>query len=140
MGKLVKNHWARLVVLFAAAVQVGGSIEGIFWPKVTWDFFTNSLTCLVKPVPVLQIVNLVLGILVLAWEWPLPFIAGSMMHRSIHARLIMYSICASISISLYQSHNSILYYGLAICGYASALSDNEVSTSVYKELKVSNRS
>lgn len=36
MGKLINNHWARLIVLIAAAVQIGGSIEGLIWPKITW--------------------------------------------------------------------------------------------------------
>lgn len=127
MGKLVKNHWARLVVLVAAAIQIGGSIEGYLWPKVTWDFSTAALNFLVQPVPALQTINLLLGILVVAWEWPLSAIAGSMYHRSIHARLVMYTLCTFSALFLYQSHNSALYYSLGIYGYALALFEQEVS-------------
>lgn len=127
MGRLVKNHWARLLVLVAAAIQIGGSIMGFFWPKVTWDFSTAALNFLVEPVPVLQSINLVLGILVVAWEWPFSPIAGKMYHRSIHARLVAYTICTIFALFLYQSHNSAFYYTLGIYGYLLALSEHEVS-------------
>lgn len=72
MGKLVKNHWARLIILTASAYQVLASIEGFFWPKLFWDFLTTNLDPSVRPIPFLQIINLTLGLLGLCWEWPLP--------------------------------------------------------------------
>ena len=72
MGKLIKNHWARLIVLTAAAIQVGAGVHGIFWPKIFWDFLTTNLNGAVKPIPILQIINIVLGALALVLEWPLP--------------------------------------------------------------------
>ena len=72
MGKLVKNHWARLIILTASAYQVLASIEGFFWPKLFWDFLTTNLDHSVRPIPFLQIINLFLGLLGLCWEWPLP--------------------------------------------------------------------
>lgn len=78
MGKLVKNHWARLIVLVASAIQVAASIQGFFWPKLFWDFLTTNLDAAVKPIPILQIINLLLGLLGLSLEWPLPiFIAAT---------------------------------------------------------------
>lgn len=130
MGRLIKNHWARLVVLIAATIQIGGAIQGFFWPKVTWDFATLVLNCLVSPFPALQVINLMLGSIVLAWEWPLGIIAGRMYHRSIHARLVMFPICAVSTVCLYQSHMSAIYYMLGICGYILALSEREVSFSL----------
>ena len=72
MGKLIKNHWARLIILTASAYQVLASIEGFFWPKLFWDFLTTNLDHAVRPIPFLQIANLFFGILGLCWEWPLP--------------------------------------------------------------------
>jgi hypothetical protein len=128
MGRLIKNHWARLVIIIAAAVQVGGSIQAFFWPKVTWDFFTSAINMLVKPYPILQISNLGLGVIVLAWEWPLSILAGSMLHRSIPVRLVVYAISALFSLCLYESHNAFVYYMLGIYGYALALIEHEVTT------------
>jgi hypothetical protein len=126
MGKLIKNHWARLVVLIASAIQIGGSIEGFIWPKVTFDFFTHSLNGLVKPFPIIQTLNLALGTTVLAWEWPLGLLADTMLHRSIHARLVVFAICAVTSMFLYQAHSSAIYYLMGFYGYALALAEREV--------------
>ncbi|KAJ3518952.1 hypothetical protein NM208_g14319 [Fusarium decemcellulare] len=71
MGKLIKNHWARLIILSAAAYQVGAAIEAFIWPKIFWDFLTHSLDGAVKPIPVLQIINLIMGLLMFGLEWPL---------------------------------------------------------------------
>ncbi|EAT81097.2 hypothetical protein SNOG_11389 [Parastagonospora nodorum SN15] len=67
MGKLIKNHWARLVVLTAAAYQLAAALEAFFWPKIFWDFLTKNLDSAVKPFPVLQIINLIVGVVALAW-------------------------------------------------------------------------
>ncbi|KAL2042150.1 hypothetical protein N7G274_005338 [Stereocaulon virgatum] len=72
MGKLIKNHWARLIILTASAYQLLASIEAFFWPKVFWDFLTTNLNGAVRPIPYLQILNLLFAILGLCWEWPLP--------------------------------------------------------------------
>jgi hypothetical protein len=34
MGKLVKNHLARLIILTASSYQVAASLEALFWPKI----------------------------------------------------------------------------------------------------------
>ena len=77
MGKLVKNHWARLIVLVASAYQVAASMQGFFWPKLFWDFLTTNLDHAVRPVPILQIINLLLGVFGLCLEWPLPIFIGA---------------------------------------------------------------
>jgi len=82
MGKLIKNHWARLIILVASAYQVAASINGFFWPKIFFDFLTTNLDPIVRPIPILQVINLLLGLLGLAWEWPLPiFISCSTASR-----------------------------------------------------------
>ncbi|OAL47273.1 hypothetical protein IQ07DRAFT_515902 [Pyrenochaeta sp. DS3sAY3a] len=126
MGKLIKNHWARLVILTAAAYQIGAAIESFFWPKIFWDFLTKNLDGAVKPFPILQIVNLILGIVGLAWEWPLPLLAGTALHRSVEARLVMYPLSALCALLLYQGTNSGLYYLVGMIGYFWAFSEGEV--------------
>ncbi|KAF2820729.1 hypothetical protein CC86DRAFT_117339 [Ophiobolus disseminans] len=117
MGKLIKNHWARLVILTAAAYQIGAAIECFFWPKIFWDFLTKNLDSAVTGAPVLQIVNLLLGIVALAWEWPLPLLAGTGLHRSIEARLVVYPLCALCALLIYQGTNSGLYYLIGMGAY-----------------------
>ncbi|QSS63259.1 hypothetical protein I7I51_00316, partial [Histoplasma capsulatum] len=69
-------------------VQCAAGVHGFFWPKIFWDFLTKNLDGAVKPVPVLQILNVLFGILSLAWEWPLKPLAGTAIHRSIEIRLL----------------------------------------------------
>ena len=77
MGKLIKNHWARLIILVASAYQVAAAIEGFFWPKIFWDQMTTNLNGIVAPVPILQIINLLFGIFGLCLEWPLPIFTAA---------------------------------------------------------------
>jgi hypothetical protein len=106
--------------------QIGAALEGFFWPKIFFDFLTKTLDPAVKPLPILQVINLLMGIVMLAWEWPLGFLAGSAMHRSLEARLAALPLMALASILLYQGTNSGLYYLIAMVVYFWAYSEGEV--------------
>jgi hypothetical protein len=105
---------------------VGSAIEGFIWPKVFWDFITKNLNGAVKPIPILQILNLIMGLLGLAWEWPLKYFAGSLPHRSIEFRLILYPLSALLAALLYQGTDPALYYLVGIGVYFWAYSEGEV--------------
>jgi len=101
-------------------------VEGFFWPKIFWDFLTKNLDGAVKPIPFLQIINLVLGIMILLWEWPLGLIARTALHRSIEARLVIYPIAALAASLLYQATNPAIYYVIGMGVYFWAYSEGEV--------------
>jgi len=126
MGKLIKNHWARLIVMTAAVYQIAAALEGFFWPKIFWDFLTKTLDGAVKPFPILQIINLVFGIIMLAWEWPLGLLAGTSMHRSIEARLVVLPMTALAAALLYQATNPAIYYTIGLVVYFWGYSEGEV--------------
>jgi hypothetical protein len=125
MGKLIKNHWARLIILTAAVYQVAAGVHGFFWPKIFWDIFTKNLDGAVKPTPILQSINVALGIFALAWEWPLKFLADTAIHRSIEARLVVYPMNILAAVLLYQGTNSALYFIIGVGVYFWALSEGE---------------
>ncbi|PYH46920.1 mismatch-specific DNA-glycosylase [Aspergillus saccharolyticus JOP 1030-1] len=125
MGRLIKNHWARLIVLTAASFQIGSAIEGFIWPKVFWDFMTQNLNGAVTPIPILQILNLLMGLIGIAWEWPLKYVAGSTPHRSIEFRLILYPLSALLAMLLYQGTDPAIYYLIGIGVYFWAYSEGE---------------
>jgi hypothetical protein len=79
---------------------------------------------------VLQIINLLFGIFMLAWEWPLGFLAGSSIHRSIEARLALLPLVALSAALLYQATNPAIYYVVALGVYFWAYSEGEVSSHV----------
>jgi hypothetical protein len=140
MGKLIKNHWARLIILTAAIYQCAAALEGFFWPKIFWDFVTKNLDGAVKPFPILQIINLLFGLFGLAWEWPLKALAGTALHRSDEARLVVYPLSALAAALLYQATNPALYYCIGMGVYFWAFSEGEVSpTPPPKSLCVENQ-
>jgi len=126
MGKLIKNHLARLIVMTAAAYQIAASLEGFFWPKFFWDFLTTNFDPSVKPIPILQIVNLTFGVVALAWEWPLKQFAGTWLHQSIELRLLLLPLLALTSILMYQSTNAGLYYLIGMGVYFWGYSEGEI--------------
>jgi hypothetical protein len=103
-------------------------VEAFFWPKILWDFATKSLDKGVKPVPALQLLNLVMGLAILTWEWPLDFVAGSRLHRSVVARLVAMPLVALAAALLYQGGNASIYYIIAFSIYIYAYMEGEVSS------------
>jgi len=65
----------------------------------------------------------------LAWEWPLGAIAGSAMHRSIEARLIVLPMAGLAAALLYQATNPAIYYCVGMIVYFWAYSEGEVCLS-----------
>ena len=143
MGKLIKNHWARLIILTASACtlpmlylaypitdnfidQFVAGFHGIFWPKIFWDILTKNLDGAVKPYPILQVINIVFGFSLFCLEWPLGFIAGSSLHRSIEARLVILPMSILAAALLYQGTNAALYEIIGTIVYFWAYSEGEV--------------
>lgn len=105
---------------------MAAAIEGFFWPKIFWDFLTRNLDVAVRPVPVLQIVNLLFGLGLLALEWPLSFLAGTSLHRSLEFRLAVLPLTALASALMYQSTNPAIYYMIGMGAYFWAYSEGEM--------------
>ena len=133
MGKLIKSHWARLIVLTAAVYQVAAALEGFFWPKVFWDFATKNLDGAVTPAPVLQLFNLFFGVATILLEWPLKWVANQPWHRNIEVRLAAYPLSALFALLMYQSTNPGIYLLIGIGVYFWGYSEGEVSNTLFDE-------
>ncbi|GAB7341898.1 hypothetical protein MBLNU457_g0208t1 [Dothideomycetes sp. NU457] len=126
MGKLIKNHWARLIILTAASYQIAAAVSGFFWPKIFFDFLTKNLDCAVKPVPILQVINLVMGLISLSYELPLGLLAGTRIQRSLEIRLFWFPLASLGSILLYQATNPAIYYLVGTAVYFWAYTSGEI--------------
>ena len=62
----------------------------------------------------------------LAWEWPLGFIAGTAIHRSIEARLVVLPMAGLSAALIYQATNPAIYYVIGLGVYFWAYSEGEV--------------
>ena len=146
MGKLIKNHWARLIILTAsfctsAPLQTrcpssNSSRPGrrlargaTSWPKIFWDFLTTNLDGAVKPIPILQVINTVFGLSMFALELPVKPLAGTLVHQSIEFRLMLMPLLALAAIIMYQGTNAAVYYAIGEILYFWAYSDGEVRSS-----------
>lgn len=111
MGKPIANHWSRLIVLTAAIAHLAASLFAFFWPKFLFDTITKNLDAAVKPIPVLQIINLCLALFVLALDWPLSWLASTQFHASFEARLLaIYPTAAVAAVLLYQGVPAAAWY------------------------------
>lgn len=126
MYVLTASPRRKAVITDICADQVGAAIEGFIWPKIFWDFLTKNLDPAVKPIPILQTINLIFGLGMLALEWPLSFVAGSSLHRSLEFRLAVLPLTALTSILMYQSTNPAIYYVIGMVVYFVAYSEGEV--------------
>ena len=90
--------------------------------------WTKALDPAVKPLPILQIFNVIAGIFGLCWEYPLPFlIPNTALHRSITARLTIYPISIVLAALIYQGTNAAIYYIVGLIVYFWAHTEGEVS-------------
>jgi len=127
MGRLVKNHLARLIVMTAAAYQIAAGVHGYFWPKIFWDYWTKSLNPMVTPIPALQTLNVISGLLMLGVEYPFPLLVpGTAFHRSIVARLVTLPVVTLFAALQYQGTNAAIYYMIGTAIYFWGFSEGEI--------------
>jgi len=107
--------------------QCLAAVLGLINPKVFFDFITNRLDGVVFPIPYLQVGNLVLGLLILTWEWPLGFLGRSRIYHSYSVRFICLPLAAIVAVFLYQATNAALYYLIGCSVYVAAYRSGEVS-------------
>jgi len=125
MGKLIKHQWARLIVLTAGAYLTWAAFWGFFYPKAFLDMFTPIFNGLVAPVPFIQIINLIGGLFLLAFEWPLPFIKGKAFHRAFALRFALYPILAVAAFIQYQCTDPAFYLLIGTAVYVQAWAEKE---------------
>lgn len=120
------HHRRPILTLSETTDHIAASLHGFFWPKFFFDFLTKNFDPAVKPVPILQTINLIFGFINLAWEWPLELLAGTALHRSLELRILLLPLSSLTAVLLYQGTNPAMYY-LTGCGmYFWAYTEGEV--------------
>jgi len=135
MGNLIWHEYARNVSLTASVYTVWASFWGCFYRKFFWDFVGGILrdpgglqapassaifiTLIVK-VPVIQLLTMVTAFCMLALEFPLPLLRGTVLHRSIVLRIVLLVMQASMAIIFYQGTNGALWSLIAAGCYTRA--------------------
>jgi len=104
--------------------MIGGKLgpHGLIAPPSS-ALFIN----IIVKAPIVQIFNIVLGMITLALEWPIPGFADSSVQRSHIAKSAFYFLCSFFAILVYQSVDSSLYYLTALALYLRAESLGEIT-------------
>lgn len=141
MGKFIWHEHARLVTLTASCYTVWASMWALVYRKFFWDFVNGTLrnpgglqpakqdaifiTLIVKA-PVLPIFSMIIGFSIIAFEYPLPWVRGTAIHRSFVVRIIALLVQALLAILWYQGTNGAIWSLTACVLWARALSVGEV--------------
>ncbi|ORX37608.1 hypothetical protein BD324DRAFT_641787 [Kockovaella imperatae] len=118
-----------------SADMTWGSIWAIMYRKFFWDMIGGTLgpagiipgnntkffVTIVVNLPVLQIINLLIGLVTLALEWPLPLIDGTALHRSLVFRMAFYFFSGFLGIMVYQTVDCAIYYVIVSAVFTRAM-------------------
>jgi len=143
MGNLIWHEYSRLVAITANVYAVWAAFFGLFYRKFFWDFVGGTLrdpgglqpapnaalfiTLIVKA-PIIQIISMVLGLVILAIELPLPAIKQFSFYRSLVVRVVLLLFQTFFAILFYQGTNAALWSLIAAMCYARAIMLGETMT------------
>jgi len=141
MGNLVWHDLGHLVSITASVYAVWSSFYGLYFLKFFWDFVGGTLrdpgglqpapgaavfiTLIVKA-PIIQILAMILALILVAIELPVPQIKHTAIYRSFVVRIVLLFFQAFLCILYYQGTNACLWSLIAIICYTRAQLKGEV--------------
>ncbi|BGO93498.1 hypothetical protein NBRC10512_004721 [Rhodotorula toruloides] len=146
MGALIWHDWARLLALTSGAYVAWAALWGLVYRKYFWDFVGGRLgphgivpppqaalfEKIIVELPVLQIVNIVNGLVTFSLEWPLPVVKKLKVYGSIKLRLGLYLWSAFVAAVVYQTAFASLFYLTTLLAYARALRQIPLNFPVFR--------
>ncbi|KAI0266845.1 hypothetical protein BC834DRAFT_873811 [Gloeopeniophorella convolvens] len=141
MGNLIWHEYARYVAITATVYTVWAGYFGLVYRKFFWDFVNGIrrnpggiqpakqdaffIDIIVK-VPLIPIFSIILGLVVLAFEYPAPFLKGKSAHRSLVVHVVLLFFQAFFAIMFYQGTNGAIWSLVAVGCYSRAMALGEV--------------
>jgi hypothetical protein len=140
MGNLIWHEYARLVTISATVYAVWASLFGLIYRKFFWDFIGGTLrdpgglqappsaaifVALIVKAPVIPIISMILGMVILAIELPLPALKKLAIHRSLVVRVVLLLFQVFFNILYYQGTNAAIWSLIAAGCYIRAIARGE---------------
>jgi hypothetical protein len=141
MGKLVWHEYSRYVSITASLYTVWAGYFGLIYRKFFWDFVSGIsrnpgglqpanqdaffIDIMVKA-PVIQIISILLGLVIVAFEYPAPFLKGTAAHRNLVTRVVLLVFQIFFAIMFYQGTNGAIWSIAALICYSRAIMLGEV--------------
>jgi len=141
MGELIWHEYARLVSITASVYAVWAGFFGLLYRKFFWDFIGGTLrdpgglqappsaalfVTLIIKAPIIPIVTMIIGMIILAIELPLPMVKSTGIYRSLPVRIILLLFQTFFAILFYQGVNAAIYSFIAAGCYMKATARGEV--------------
>ncbi|KAJ3724846.1 hypothetical protein FB446DRAFT_657681 [Lentinula raphanica] len=136
MGNLVWHDLGRFISITASIYAVWSGFFGIYYRKFFWDFVGGTLRdpgglqpapgaavfiTLIVRAPIIQILAMVLGMMMVALEYPLPVVKARLaIYRSFVVRIVLLFFQSFLCILYYQGTNASLWSLIAIGCYTRA--------------------
>jgi len=76
--------------------------------------------------PVIQIISMLLGLVIVAFEYPAPFMKGTAAHRNLITRVVLLVFQIFFAIMFYQGTNGAIWSIAALICYCRAIMLGEV--------------
>ncbi|CAE6535168.1 unnamed protein product [Rhizoctonia solani] len=140
MGVFIWHQWARYVSLTAGIYGIWAGFWGILFRKFFWDFIGGKLQApapgappfsggmitapsaapfimIIVKFPLIQILTIVMSLVLVLLEWPLPLMKKLPIYRSLVFRIVWLLLLAFVSVLFYQGTNVAIYGLTAAIGY-----------------------
>jgi hypothetical protein len=136
MGNLIWHEYSRFVSITANVYAVWAAFFGLFYRKFFWDFVGGTLRdpgglqpapsaaifiTLIVRIPIIQIFSMMLGLVILAIELPLPAIKQFSLYRSLVVRVVLLLFQVFLAILYYQGTNAAIWSLIAAGCYGRAI-------------------
>jgi len=140
MGNLIWHEWSRFISMSASVYAVWASFWGIYFRKFFWDFVGGTLrdpggmqpapgakifTDLIVKAPIIQIMAMILGLGMIALDYPIPQLQKFAIHRSIVLRIVLLLMQTMLTILFYQGTNAAIWSFVSVLCYIRALTLGE---------------
>jgi hypothetical protein len=141
MGKFIWHEHARYVSITASLYTVWAGYFGLVYRKFFWDFVSGIMRNpgglqpanqdaffidIIVKAPIIPIFSIILGLVIVAFEYPAPFMKGIAAQRSLISRVVLLFFQAFFAIFFYQGTNGAIWSLVAILGYTRAMMLGEV--------------
>ncbi|KAH7332636.1 hypothetical protein B0J17DRAFT_152907 [Rhizoctonia solani] len=149
MGVFIWHQWARYVALTAGIYGIWAGFWGILFRKFFWDFIGGKLQApapgqppfsggmivapfimIIVQIPLVQILTILMSVVLVLLEWPLPLMKKLPIYRSLVFRAVWLLLLAFVSVLFYQGTNVALYGLTAAIGYSRAVIKGEIMEEV----------
>jgi len=136
MGVFIWHEYSRFVSITASIYAVWAGFFGLFYRKFFWDFVGGIIrdpgglqappssalfVAIIVKAPVVQIFSMIMGMMILAFELPLPAVKKLAVYRSLVVRVVLLLFQVFLNILYYQGTNAAIWSLIAAGCYSRAI-------------------